>query len=99
MHQSPQDTIQRNISVFFQLLLEKIIIGVADYIFKEVLLLYLDRFQSELLFAKIIKILVHRLNTQIYGFRLKELHQIPLVGKEIFLADAVVVVVIKLNCP
>ena len=88
-----------HITIFFKLFLEKIIISVTDYIFKKVFLLNLHSLQAELFLAKIIKVLVHCLNTQIHGFRLEKLHQIALVGKQIFLTDAVVMRMVEIDRP
>ena len=77
--QIPDHEVPFHISVLFELLLQEVVIGITDYIFKEVLLLNLYSFQLQLVLAQIDQILVDCLNTEIYCLGLVKLHQIPFV--------------------
>ena len=56
--QIPYDEIPLHITVLLELILEEIIICVADYIFEKVLLLDFHRLQMQLFFAEISEVLV-----------------------------------------
>lgn len=70
-------------AVFLQSLFEKLVVGIADYVFKEVLLLYLHEAHFEFLLLDELQILVESLNTEIDGLRLVVFYQIALVGEKI----------------
>ena len=79
----PHDKIPFIITVRFKLRFEKFVIGITDYIFQKVLLLYLYELHFQfLLFCKF-QILVDTLQPKIYCLWLKVLHQVPLVCQEI----------------
>ena len=70
-------------SVFLQLLFEKLIVGIADYVFEKVLLLNLHEVHFEFLLLDELQILVDGLKSEIDGLGLVMLHKIPLVGEKI----------------
>ena len=55
--------------------------------------------QPQTIFVQKIQILVHCLNTQVDGLGFEELHQIPLVGQQVFLVDFIIVSVIEIDGP
>lgn len=77
----PHDKIPLHIAVLFELSFEKIVVGIANYIFKKVLLLDLHCFQMKFFLAQIGKVFVHRLDAQIDRFWLEKLHQITFIGE------------------
>ena len=97
--QIPNHEVPLHVTILLEMLFQKVVVGIADYIFEEVLLLYLHSFEPQTILVQEFQILVHRLDAQVDGLRLEELHQITFVGQQVFLVDLIVVGMIKVHCP
>ena len=97
--QIPDHEVPFHIAILLELLFQEIIVSIADHILQKVLLLYFHSSQPQAVSMQKIQILVHCLNTQVDGLGFEELHQIPLVCQQIFLADRIVVGMVKVDCP
>ena len=97
--QIPDHEVPFHVAVLLELLFQKVVVGVADYILQKILLLHFHSSQPQAVSVQKIQILVHRLDTQVDGLGLEEFHQIPFVGQQVFLVDLIVVGMIKVHCP
>ena len=78
--QIPDHKVPFRVTILFELLLQEVVIGIADHVLKKVLLLNLYSFQLQLVFSQISQVLVDGLNAKIYCLGFVKLHQISFVG-------------------
>ena len=78
--QIPDHKVPFHVTILFELFLQEVVIGIADHIFKKVLLLNLYSLQLQLVFFQINQILVDGLNAKIHCLGFVKLHQISFVG-------------------
>ena len=83
------------ITVFFELIFQKIVICIADHIFQKVFLLNLYRLQTKPFFFQHLKKFVNSLYPQIYSFGFIVLQQKSLVLEQIFLVNYRIMIQIK----
>ena len=70
-------------AIFFEFGFEELVVGIADYVFEEVLLLNLNETHFEFLLLDKLQIFVDSLKSEIHSLRLVVLHKITLVGEKI----------------
>ena len=80
---TPHDEIPLIVTISLEPSFEKFIIGIADYVFQKVLLLYFHELYLQFLLFRKFKKLVDTLQPKVHRLWLEVLHQIPLICQEV----------------
>ena len=81
----PDDEVPFSVTIRFKFRFEKLVIGITDDIFKEILLLYFNELHLKFIAPDKLKILVESLQAQVDCLRSEMLQEKALVSQEVFL--------------